>query len=83
MEVCQMAQDALGFYKPDKAYNTVMWELKLASEIDFTTTIESFDTEEDAEQARQDNLELIDIKMAQLSKAHDMISTQLIRKLVD
>ena len=61
----------------------VCWEVVLLSEIDFSKETEVFDTENEATNVQEDNLELIDLKISQLVKLRDEISLQLIRKVVN
>lgn len=78
-----MVPDAIDFYKPDKGYETVTWQVLLASEMSFASETETFDSETEANSAVADNLELIDLKIDQLMKLRDRISLQQIRKVVD
>lgn len=75
--------DAVDFYKPDAAYQTTTWHLNLASELDFTNEDCEFDTKDEAETAWRDNLELIQLKIKELQKMYDDVSTQEIGKTVD
>ncbi|MGH2325484.1 hypothetical protein ACQ7EN_02595 [Leuconostoc lactis] len=75
--------DAVEFYKPDAAYQNVTWHLDLVSELDFTKETCEFDTHEDAQSAWQDNIELIELKIKQLQKMLDEVSSQPIRTVVD
>lgn len=75
--------DAVEFYKPDAAYQNVTWHLDLVSELDFTKEACEFGSHEDAQAAWQDNIDLIELKIKQLQKMLDEVSTQPIRTVVD
>lgn len=75
--------DAVDFYKPDAAYQNISWQATLISEIDYTEEEEDFDTEQEAQLAVDDCLQLLDLKISQLMKKRESLSVQLIRKVVD
>ena len=75
--------DAVDFYKPDAAYQNIIWKVTLISEVDYTEEEEDFDTEEEAQLAVDDCLQLLDLKISQLMKKRESLSVQLIRKVVD
>lgn len=75
--------DAVDFYKPNAAYQNVSWKATLINEVDYTEEEEDFDTEQEAQLAVDDCLQLLDLKISQLMKKRESISVQLIRKVVD
>ncbi|AIS74024.1 hypothetical protein [Leuconostoc phage LLC-1] len=75
--------DAVDFYKPDAAYQNVSWKATLISEVDYAEEEEDFDTENEAQLAVDDCLQLLDFKISQLMKKRESLSVQLIRKVVD
>lgn len=75
--------DAVDFYKPDAAYQNISWEVTLLSEVDYTEEQELFEDIGEAQDAVNDNLDLIDLKISELKKKRESISVQQIRKFVD
>ena len=75
--------DAVDFYKPDEAYQNVSWKAALISEVDYIEEEEDFDTEQEAQLAVDDCLQLLDLKISQLMKKRESLSVQQIRKVAD
>lgn len=75
--------DAVDFYKPDAAYQNVSWKATLISEVDYTEEEEDFDTENEAQAAVDDSIELLDFKINQLMLERERLGVQLIRRVVD